>query len=89
MLLKYQLSATSSFIEYIPGSLPSRKRAALIEPVAKTDFEQGSRNALWLKFQLPPSAYATMLFRELLKMPTDLDNQKQLTNEIMNKMEED
>ncbi|KAL7713673.1 TRUD domain-containing protein [Entamoeba marina] len=48
----------------------------------------GSKNGLWLRFQLPSSAYATMLFRELLKMPTDVDNQKDLS-EKANAIEED
>ena len=55
----------------------------------KKDIMKGDRKAIWIKFQLESSAYATMLFRELLKMSTDLDNQKQLTREIMKKMEEE
>ncbi|EMS13081.1 tRNA pseudouridine synthase D, putative [Entamoeba histolytica HM-3:IMSS] len=55
----------------------------------RSDYQSGDRIGLWIKFQLEPSAYATMLFRELLKMPTDLDCQKQLTEEMKEKMEEE
>ncbi|EKE38766.1 hypothetical protein ENUP19_0287G0013 [Entamoeba nuttalli] len=55
----------------------------------RSDYQSGDRTGLWIKFQLEPSAYATMLFRELLKMPTDLDCQKQLTEEMKEKMEEE
>jgi tRNA(Glu) U13 pseudouridine synthase TruD len=33
--------------------------------------EEGAYQALLLQFQLPSSAYATMLIREITKMPTD------------------
>ena len=41
----------------------------------------GDRRALWLRFELPSSSYATMLFREVLKAPTDLLAQKERSRE--------
>ncbi|ELP92654.1 tRNA pseudouridine synthase D, putative [Entamoeba invadens IP1] len=54
-----------------------------VEPIKERD---NNHIALWMEFTLEAAAYATMLFREILKMPGDLDNQidtmKQLQKEI-------
>lgn len=42
---------------------------------------QGSFISLVLKFTLPPSTYATMLIREVTKMPTDIEFAKKLDHQ--------
>jgi len=46
------------------------------------DIPTGKYKALLLSFNLPSSCYATMLFRELLKVPTDKFAQKNLSEEF-------
>eukprot|EP00026_Physarum_polycephalum_P003191 Phypoly_transcript_03201.p1 GENE.Phypoly_transcript_03201~~Phypoly_transcript_03201.p1 ORF type:complete len:782 (+),score=166.52 Phypoly_transcript_03201:136-2481(+) len=49
---------------------------------APVDVPTGKYKALILSFNLPSSSYATMLFRELLKIPTSKLTQKTLTEEF-------